>query len=175
MPKEKKIFKNGFTFIETILYIALATVIGGILFSYGWNMVSARVKSATVRNTYSGARLVEERLKRELREAIDVDKNNSVFDQAPGKIIFTTSDGEVRIESAGDKISIKRENNSPEYLHSDNVRIKNFILTKQISSDDKIEYVGFSFDAQADYPNSRGRYEYQYSFPLRGGVEIRSR
>jgi len=170
MKKQKP---KGFTLIEVILYIAIMAIMGGVFFSYGWNIVSARIKSATVRETFESAVLVSERLKRELRSATDIDQEHSAFNESPGKIVFTTLDGEVTFESSGDKVSIKREGEEAQFLHSDFVRIRNFLLTRQISGDDKIQYVGFSFTAEAYYPAAGERYEYQFSVPMRGGVEIR--
>lgn len=166
--------QRGFTLMEIILYIALVAILGGVLFSYGWNIVSARIKSEVMRETFGSARLVGERLKREIRSAVEIDRDNSVFNQAPGKIVFTTSDGNIIIESDSDKISIKRGSDEAQFLHSDFVRIRNFLLTRQISGDGKIKFVGFSFVAEAYYPNAGERFEYQFSVPIKGGVEIRN-
>jgi hypothetical protein len=165
---------KGFTLLETILYIALLTILVGVLFSYGWNIVSVRIKSAVVRETFESAMLVSERLEREVRSASNIDQQHSVFDQMPGKIVFTTSDGDMVIESFGDKISIKRGNEDAQFLHSDFFRIRNFLLTRQISDSGQIQYVGFSFTAEAYYPGAGDRYEYSFSVPEKGGVEIRS-
>jgi hypothetical protein len=166
--------KSGFTFIEVTIYIALATIILGILFAYGWNIIGARVKAGTMRETASGARLVSERLKRELRMATSISKVDSVFDEVPGKIVFETPDGTIEIQSSEDKISLKRGNSDSEFLHSDFVRIRNFTLTKQENNQEKIQYVGFLFTVEAYYPEAGNRFEYQYSLDERGGVEMRS-
>jgi hypothetical protein len=169
-----KAVKNGFTFIEMILYLALAAMVIGILFAYGWNIISINTKSTTLRETIAGSRLVTERLKREIRSANDVDKDNSVFDHIPGKITLDTDEGKVVIEADGDKISIKRGDATADFLHSEEVRIKDFLLTDEVSSDGKIRYVGFSFDAESHYPAAGNRFEYQYSFLIKSGAEIRS-
>jgi hypothetical protein len=163
----KKIGNKGFTFLEVILYMALTTIVIGVLFSFGWNMIGAKSKAATVRETLAGARLVSERLKREIRAAQDINEDQ------PGKLVLTGEDGEITIESIGDKISIRRALSDPQFLHSDNVRIKNFQLTQQVSSDGKTQYVGFSFTAEAYYPEAPDRYEYNFSTPFRSGAEAR--
>ena len=172
MRKTKK--KNGFTYIETLIYIALATIVLGLIFSYGWNVLSIRERSTTISETTSDAQFLSERIGREIRAALSVNKDQSVFDENPGKLVLKTADGEVIIESSNDKISIQRNGDSADYLHRDTVRVKNFIFTKEEAADNKIIYVGFSFDAQAYFPGAGNRFEYLYSIPVRSGVEVRS-
>lgn len=165
---------KGFTFIETILYIAISSIVIGTLFAYGWNMVSARTKAATMRDTVANARLVAQRLNNEIRMAIDVDKDNSSFDIANGKITLTTTREKVVIESNGDRISIARGENSPQFLSGENVRVRNFQLSKQESDTGKIQYVGFSFVVEAYYPQALDNYQYNYSLAINSGAEVRS-
>jgi hypothetical protein len=47
------------------------------------------------------------------------------------------------------------------------------LFSRQISGDGKIQYIGFSFTAQAYYPDAGVRYEYQYSTDFQGGAELR--
>ncbi|NTW26940.1 MAG: hypothetical protein HGA36_01305 [Candidatus Moranbacteria bacterium] len=166
--------KKGFTFIETILYIAISSVVVGVLFAYGWNMVSARTKAATMRDTAANARLIMLRLNNEIRMATDIDKNNSVFEGENGKISLTTPQGKIMIESIGDRISIARGENSPQFLSGENVRVRNFQLSKQENDAGKVQYVGFSFTVEAYYPEALNSYEYNYSLPINSGAEVRS-
>jgi hypothetical protein len=169
----KKIGEKGFTFLEVIIYIALTTIVIGVLFSFGWNMIGAKSKAATVRETLAGARFVNERLKREIRAAQEINRDQSVFGETPGKLVLTGEDGEITIESIGDKISIQRGSSDPQFLHSDRVRIRDFQLSEQVSTDGKTQYVGFSFTAEAYYPEASDRYEYKFSTPFRSGGEVR--
>lgn len=165
---------KGFTLLETIIYIALATIVIGIIFSYGWNLSLSRTKTGIVRETTGSARLISERLKREIRMANEIDGENSVFNDIPGKIVFSTAEGDVTIESENDKISIKRGGAEKEFLHSDNVRTRDFLLTRQVSGTGKTEFVGFSFTMESYFPDAGDRSEYQYSVPWQTGIEIRN-
>lgn len=165
--------KKGFTFIETILYIAISTIVIGVLFAYGWNMISAKTKSATIRETSSSARFITERIKREIRMSTDVDSTQSVFGGV-GKITLTTPQGKVVIESVGDRMLITRGNSPAQFLAGNNVRIRNFELSKQESINGKVQYVGFSFTVEAYYPQAANRFEYNYSVAVNSGTEIRS-
>jgi hypothetical protein len=167
IKKKKNKHSQGFSLLEVVLYIALTTIVVGIIFSYGWNMISARTKAATVRETMAGTRLISERLRSEIHAAQDVNIDT------PGKLVLATEAGEVTIQAVDDKISIKRGSNDPQFLHSDNVRVRNFELHGQVSGGGKTQYVGFSFDAEAYYPEALNRYEYEFSMPFHSGAEIR--
>ena len=171
---KKKSYK-AFTFFEVILYIALASIVIGILFSYGWNIVSMRVKSATIRDTLAGARLVDERLSQEIRSASSIDSENSNFSAPDEKIAMSTPSGQVVVESNSDKISIKRGDAPAQFLHADNVRIKNLNFFDSGGGSGHVRFVGFSFTAEAYYPDSRDRAEYQYSVNWQGGAEVRTK
>jgi hypothetical protein len=171
---DKKKLK-GFTFLEVILYLAIATIVVGIFFAFGWNIVIARVKSATCRETHQGAILVAERLKRELRMSESIDRGESVFGEVPGKIVFDTPAGPVTIESVDDRVRIKRGSSDPVYLSGDNMKIRNFLLEDSKNSEDETTYVGFSFDAEAYYPDAQNRQEYQCAIPEKSGVAPRNR
>ncbi|GEM_PF-3041235 len=172
--KKKTSSKKGFTFIETLIYITLATMVIGILFAYGWNVVMARVKANTMRETESGAEVLSEILKREIRSASEVKTDQSVFDNAPGKLVLNTADGEVTIEANNDKVSIKRGSASPQWLHPDTVRMRDLKFTAQLDGAGLVQYVGFSFTAEAYYPAAGGRSEYEFSIPIEAGAELRN-
>lgn len=166
---------KGFTLVEVLLYIALLVIVLGALFSFGWNMLSVREKASTMRETIGSARLMDEKLKQEIRSATAVDQVNSIFDQDNGKVTLNTADGDVVIASDADKISIQRAGSNPEFLHSDHVRIKNFKLNGEVSGDGSVRFVGYSFSAEAYYPQAGGMAQYQYSTDVRSGAEIRTR
>jgi hypothetical protein len=171
----RKINPNGFTFFEVILYLAIATMVVGIFFSFGWNIVSARVKSATCRETRGNAILISERIKQELRRSESINRDESVFGETPGKIVFNTSDGEVTIEAIEDRIRIQRENADPIYLSGDRIKVRDFFLKNSVDSEEKINYIGFSFSAEAYYAENQKRFEYQCSIPVNSGVAPRNR
>lgn len=164
----------GFTFVEVLIYIALLVIGSGALFSFGLSMLSMREKAATMRETIGAARFLEETLKREIRSAQGVDIGNSIFDQIDGKIILNGPDGEVIISALSDQVSIKRGESDPEFLNPDNVAIRNFKLSKQVSIDGVVQFVGFSFSAEANYPSAGELAQYQYVSEVNSGATIRS-
>ena len=164
---------SGITLIETILYLGLAVIVLGVLFSYGWNIIGINIKSQVVQETERSAQLVGERLASEIRRADSVDSANSTFG-IPAKLTLLTAGEIVVIEDAGNHITLTRGLADPVSLNSQNVQIKNFVLTQQVSDTGEVQYVGFSFEAVADYPGSANRSEYQYSLPFSSGVALRT-
>jgi hypothetical protein len=172
MTKNRR--KKGFTLLEMIIYVSIATIVIGVIFSYGWNLSLLRTKNDVVRKTTDGAEFTGDLLAREIRAATEIDEGNSVFNDIPGKIVFFTDEGRVTIESESDKISIKRGEAGKEFVHSDAMRAKNFLLTRQVSGSGETQFVGFSFTMEAYFPEAGARSEYQFSVPWHSGVEIRS-
>jgi hypothetical protein len=164
----KNIKLSGMTLIETILYLGMAVIVLGVLFSYGWNIIGINMKTQVVQETTRSAQLVEEKLQYEIRSADSV-----AVSENPVKLELQTDGDTVTIEDAGNKITIKRGSADPVVLNSQWVQIKNFVLTKQVFDADEIQFVGISFEAVANYPGSSERSEYQYSLPVNFGVALR--
>lgn len=165
---------KGVTLIETMLYLGIAVLILGTLFSYGWNVVGISVKSQVMRETGAAAQLVGERITYEIRQAGSVDRNTSVFGGSPAKLVLQ-KDGETTIiEDSENQITVKRGSADPVPLHSGDIRIKNLVFTEQVSETDETQYVGFSFEAAAAYPGTSTRSEYQYSADFHSGSALRT-
>lgn len=164
----------GMSLIETILYLGIAVFVLSALFSYGWNVISIGVKSQVIQETVVAGQLIGERLRFEIRQAESVDRTLSNF---PSKIVLQKDGETVVIEMVNDQISLKRGAADPVRLHSSDIRIANFAFTEQaiaVDGTDKTDYVGFSFDAVADYPGSETRSEWQYSLPFVSGAALRT-
>jgi hypothetical protein len=163
----------GLTLIETILYLGIAVIVLGMLFSYGWNIIGLSIKAQVIRSASQTGQLVEERLTYEIRRADSVDKDNSDFGSSPKLVLLTSSGDPVTIEDSGNQITIKRGAGDPISLNSAQVQIKNFTLTKQANDTGEVQYVGFAFDVVANYPGSAQRSEYQYSSSFSSGSALR--
>ncbi|KKR21920.1 MAG: hypothetical protein UT50_C0002G0011 [Candidatus Moranbacteria bacterium GW2011_GWA2_39_41] len=163
----------GISLIETILYLAIAVVILGVLFSYGWNVIGMNIKAQVAQEIEQSAQLIGERLTYEIRNADSVDIANSNFGDSAKLVLLKINEDTVTIEKSGDQIAIKRGAGDSLALNSQDVKIKNFILTQQVSDTNEIQFVGFSFETVANYPGSLERSEYQYALNYRSGVALR--
>lgn len=153
--------------IETILYLGIAVLVLGALFSYGWNVILIGTKSQVVQEVVFAGQLIGERLRFEIREA------ESVSSVSPSALTLQQNGEAVTIEVSSGTLTIKRGSAAAVPLHSQDIRINNFSFTNQLSSANETDYVGFAYDAAADYFSSGGRNEYQYSLPFVSGSSLR--
>lgn len=166
MKKIKKL--SGITLIETILYLGIAVVVLGVLFSYGWNVMGINIKTQIMRETNQSAQLIGEKLAYEIRRA-----DSASISENPARLVLQIENSTVIIEESGGQIAIKRDSDEFVALNSQNIKIENFVLTKQENDSGEIQFVGFSFDAVANYAGSSIRSEYQYSLPFSSGIALR--
>ena len=166
--------RKGFTFIETLLYIALVTIISGVLFSFGWNVIFLRTKTNVVNETTSSAKILQEKISNEIRSADSADFENSIFNASEGKLVLNSLAEKIVIASESGKVSIKRGDEAPIFLHSNTSRVKNLVFTREIDSNNQSYYIGYTFLVEAYYPQANGRFEYQYSTDIKSGAEIRN-
>lgn len=166
MKKTKNL--SGITLIETILYLGIAVIVLGVLFSYGWNIIGIDIKSQIIQETERTAQLIGERIAYEIRQA-----DSAEIFETPAKLVLHVGEDTVVIEESGNQITIKRGSADSVALNSENVLVNDFVLTKQANDAGEVQYVGFSFEAVANYPGSSNRSEYQYSLPFSSGVALR--
>jgi len=166
---------RGITLIETILYLAIAVFVMEAFFSYGWNIAGTNVKSTVVAQTAQSAEDIEQRITFEIHQA------QSVSDISSSKIVLQENEGgntiEVSIEASNGMVTIKRgADGAAVALHSNDVKVDNFIFTHQDSATDpiQIQYIGFSFNAVAAYSGSTISNRYQYSLPVQSGAALRT-
>src|ERR1700685_365020 len=69
--------KNGFTYIEFILYIALVVIILSSLIPFAWNAIEAGVKSTTEQEVFSNAQYISEQLQYQIRNASGINSVTS--------------------------------------------------------------------------------------------------
>lgn len=172
--KPQKKFK-GISLIETILYLAIAVFVLGMIFSYGWNITGLGVKTTVARKTLAAAEILRERMAYEIRQVESVNRGASNFGGSPARLVLRKTGGDIVIEETDGKTTIKRGDDAPTALHSGDIKMENMVFSEQVSAEDETEFVGFSFEAVADYPGSAGGSEYQYSLPIRSGAAIRNK
>jgi hypothetical protein len=172
----KKITKNklGASLIEVILYLGIAALALAMVFAYGWNVLSLSAKTTSMREALRAGEMVSEKIIFEIRNAKSVKKEDSTFGGAPAKLTLEGEIGDTVIEEVDGMVTIKRSSGSPITIHSDEMRIRNLVFENQNSSEDVVQYVGFSFDAEAYYEGKSERNEYEYSMPFRSGASLRS-
>lgn len=74
--------------METVIYVALFSVVFIVLSSLVFDLFSVRNQTRAARLTYQEARFILERINHRIRIAPGIDSGNSVFGQNPGKLIL---------------------------------------------------------------------------------------
>lgn len=171
--------ENGFTFIEVILYVAIVAIVVSTLVPFAWNVIQSGVKSTTEQEVYSAGRFVSERLKLEIRNALDINTPDSNFDVNLGSnpllklsLRATAPDDPTLISVSSGKIVIKQGVNPAVELNSTDTQVTNLTFTNYSSADNKTKNIDFILTLVANYPG--GGQEYQETVTLRSGAEIRN-
>lgn len=171
--------RPGFTLIETILYVAIASVVLISLSQFGWNIISVSTKNNIHQDIVSDSRFALDQMSLAIRNATDIDTTNSNFDiniaTTPGSkltlrgtapndpVVFDVSSGSLRMQIG---------TNTPVLLTSNSTSVETLIFTDNSSSDGKSKNIRYELSVIAN--SSSSRQEYQTTTHLRGDAELRS-
>lgn len=170
---------SGFTLIETLLYVAIASVVLVSLSQFGWNIIGAGTKNAAHQDIVSNARFTLNQISLTIRNAADIDTANSNFGTniatTPGTKLTlrgTAPNDPIIFNISGGALRLQVGTNTPVLLTSNGVSVKTLIFTNSSSSDGKSKNIGYELSVNTD--SSSNRQEYQATAHLRGDAELRS-
>lgn len=167
----KKLYNQGFTFIELILYLAIVSIMMTALIPFAWNVIGGGVKSATEQEVFSQARYISERIKYEVRNASGI---NSVSATQISLATFDAATNPTIITSTSGNITIKQGAGATVNLNSTDTKISSFTFTNYTSADNATKNIQFVMTVAANYPNAGSRQEYNESTTLESDAEVRS-
>jgi len=163
--------KNGFTYIEMLLYVAILGLMLTTMVSFSLVMIGGSAKSSTSEEVSGNARFISEKILYEIRNASDVTSYSSssitLCTSFPGSPCTSTS----VISFTGGNVTINKGAGTIN-LNSTNTSITNFAFTDYRSADTKTKHIGFSFTANANFGSTRQ--EYTKAIPVEGSGELRS-
>lgn len=171
--------RPGFTLIETILYVAIASVVLVSLSQFGWNIIGVSTKNNIHQDIVSDSRFALDQISLAIRNATDIDTANSDFDtniaSTPGSkltlrgtapndpVVFDVSSGSLRMQIG---------TNTPVLLTSNGTFIETLIFTDNSAPDGRSKNIHYELSVTANPSSSRQ--EYQATTHLRGDTELRS-
>ena len=174
-----KLSSKGFTFIELILYVAVVTIVVTALIPFAWNVIQGGVKSNTEQEVFSGGRFISERLKLEIRNALDINTASSNFDvnlaDNPSyqlSLKAPSPNDPTIITISGNKVMIKQGTAAAVSLTPNDVKVTNLTLTDYSSADNKTKHIGLTLTVSANYPSTRQ--EFQETINLHTSAELRN-
>jgi prepilin-type N-terminal cleavage/methylation domain-containing protein len=182
MPKRSA--KKGFTLVELIIYIAIASMVLVGAVNVAWNLITANATSDLKRDVYMNARVVTEEFGRQVRGAEDVDTGSSTFGANPGVLtldypggntdkVFDTYNKDVVVGGQIvniTKLRITEGTSDPVDLTNDHVDVGDFTLTDltQASEPDNV-----LLELTLDSVNPGGDMKYDVSISVQTSISIR--
>lgn len=168
--------RPGFSFFETILYLALFSLLAVGLFHFSFDVLDLGTKDRTSRHVFSDARFVAERMKYFIRNASGIDEDASILDDANGKIVFEQvgSSDTVTISIEGGRVMLTETNQPRVPLYSAESKVKSLTFQKYGSEADGSEYVGFVLVLESAGNDTTAPSAYEATTTLRGGAYIRN-
>ncbi len=170
--------KQGFTLIETLVYIVVLVIILVVVISFlSWS-IRINVKAKIAVETLNSAKRIMEIIDYEIRSSKSIYNPTSIFNSNPGQLSLETANhlpvGEkitfVDFYLCGDQLCLKMESQDPVALSAPNIKIDNIIFREVVSGDRssvQIELTA-SYDSQSELP------EYQSTVSLKSTVSSRS-
>lgn len=166
-----RITDRGFTFIELILYVSILTIMLSVIIPFAWDVIGGSIKSSAQQEVNTQARYLSERIKYEIRNALNVNVlGNSL-------IILSTSNPATNptyIFRTGNNLLIMQGNGSSQImLHSANTKLSYWNVNNYSSADGKTKNVQFTFTLETAFNSSNQKYI--ASTTVEADAEVRSR
>lgn len=162
---------NGFTFIELLIYVAIFSIIIGVIISFIFWLVQSNIKAKVVRETMDNAERIMRTVTKEIKEAKSIYSPTFIATQLSLETAKYLPEGEsmsyIDFYLCESRFCFKKESQDPSYLTSDNVEIVNLVFTQIGISSIKI-------DLTVDYIDIGGKPEYQSSTSLSSTISLRS-
>ena len=165
----------GFTLFETILYIALFSLMAVAVLQFAWNTLDLGTKGQSFRQVHSEARFVSMRLNNLIRESEGVNTVDSLLDDPAGKLVLEKlgSSDTVTIELQNSRITLTETGGESIPLQSLGTVTTELRFTMEGNSTDQSEYVGYNFLLQSEGNESK-RNVYQAIARIFSGASIRN-
>jgi len=187
--KTIKIFMNvskspnskGFTLVETIVYIAIASIFFAISIGFYWQMREGDIKVGIRREIKENISQAVESFKYFTRNAEDVDVGGSQFGINPGVLVLTYPDGAVVFDTYTKNVSVGErqveirklrytQNGNSYDISSDHVDVTDYKLSDMAAGDEP-EAVQMELTISSINPNDNP--DYENSLAVRTTVNIR--
>lgn len=166
--------KKGFTLIETLIYVAIISLIMGAFISYSISITNLRNKTYVMQEVQANARMAMEVISNYLRIADAVNMTSSTFDIDPGvlslSMVSSTLNPVVFLLDQDDGVlQMSVGGGEPNNLTSDEVKVTELTFFNFSGSSNK-ENIGISITVEYSTPIS---HDFFYSQSLQTSVSLR--
>jgi len=165
--------KKGFTLIELIISIVILAVFLLIITYFALDVIGGKVKSQSMQETQQNARFVIKKMTQEIKRAIGINIDQSIFGTHPGVLSLKMADENENptvFDISGDKLRITRGFDSPQELTTNQVKVINLVFTNlsQTGSSENIK-----INLTVEHINPEGREEMTAVVNLETTVTLR--
>lgn len=167
---------RGFGFFETILYLALFSLMATALLNFSWDVLDLGTKERSSRSVFSDARFASERINYFIRHSAGIDTGNSVFGSNSGKLVLNTlgdSGDTVTIDIQSGNLVLSETGRTDVVLNSPLTQVEGLEFHRYGTVEDGSEYVDFTLTLQSvNYEESVSSQQARTS--VQGGAFIRN-
>ncbi len=168
--------RSGFSFFETILYLALFSLLAVTLFRFSFDAFGLGIKDRISRHVFSDARFVAIRMHSILRNASGIDTGESVWNDPDGRVVLeqvgSSDTATISVESG--RVTLTESGHPGVALHSFESKVRELTFQRYGSREDGSEYVGFVLELESAGNDTTAPTEYGAITTLRGGAFIRN-
>lgn len=141
--------KRGFTLIEFVIYIGLATIFIVTSLNFVWMILGDEIKQEQLAEVNDGGKFVLEKTSYYIQRADGLD-SQTIFDAHPGKLVLNTAAGQIIFDTYQKNITLGSSaivitklrmtegSNPASDLTSDQVDVKNFVVNNFSASESTI-------------------------------------
>jgi type II secretory pathway pseudopilin PulG len=166
---------NGFTFIETIIYVAIIGTVVASFVTFSISISNSRNKTYVVQEVQANARMAMNLISQKIRLANGINIASSTWDADPGVLSLSMSSSTLNPTiinlSADDGIlQIKQGNGATVPIVSDKVQITNLVFTNLTASSTR---GNVKIQITTQYNNASGDVHFSYSQTLQSAASLR--
>jgi len=170
--------KKGFTLIELVIYVTTFAIVTTLVTLFVFSLIRVQTKIRIIKEVSESTTRAMELMLWEVRNAEDIYLSTSSFNNHPGQLSLVanqnTPDGEniTYLDfylDQDDLLCMKREDNNPEPLVSNNIKVTNLVFTHLTV--DEVESV--QIELSAIYNPSGPNIAYQATTTLTSSAVLR--
>ncbi len=174
MKIKKKTPEGGFTLLELLVYIAIFAILMVSITLFAIAFIKTTAKSRVKKEVSLGCYSAMKVMVYEIKRANNVYTPTSVFDSSSGQLSLETSqelpEGEqiTYIDfylDGNKKLYLKREEQNPQLLISENLKVTNLEFEHLSSSLESVR-----INLTLEYDTSASEYQYSYSLSSSGSI-----
>ncbi len=165
--------EKGLTLLETIVYMALVSIVVLAFVSFALDVVGTAQKARVQQEVQQNARFVVERINHEIRSASSLNAGSSTFDSHPGVLFLATDDvltNPIVFDVSGGVLRISEAGGAAQDLTSSKMTVSNFVITN-LSVSGRTSNV--KVELTIDYKNPEGSELFNANSTMRTSGVIR--